>query len=133
MTDKITFAHLVAAFGDPIDTTAVADAITGGKVVRVPEEAQHKARFQWPVALTADVHEQCVEWPDGHQEARRLATLLRAAYLAAARSSNGAPAAFNFTFMPGQLPVFETEEQLTVSFGHDDGSPVVVVAFSHEG
>ncbi|MFD5610472.1 hypothetical protein [Kitasatospora sp. NPDC127060] len=133
MTDKITYAHLIAAFGDPIDTTAVADAITGGNVIRVPAEAQHKARFQWPVALTADVYEQCVEWPDENAEAGRLAALLRASYLAATRSSNGAPAAFDFTFRPVGFPVFETEEQLTVSFGHDDGRPVVVVAFSREG
>ncbi|MGV9268161.1 hypothetical protein ACWDRR_26250 [Kitasatospora sp. NPDC003701] len=134
MTSTITYAQLTEYYGDPIRSSPVAEDFTGRTLVRVPEEAQRQARFQWPVALDLSVAD-CVAWQGAAAvEAERLETLLREAHQAvvSAQRDDDAPVQFGFEYM-SRTTAWRRTVQLTVTFGHDGGVPLVVITESTKG
>ncbi|MER5352535.1 hypothetical protein ABT093_19660 [Kitasatospora sp. NPDC002551] len=129
--NPITYTRLTEHHGDPVRSSPVAEDFTGRTLVRVSEEAQRQARFQWPVALDLSVAD-CVAWRGAATvEADRLAALLREAHQAvvSAQRDGGAPVPFAFEYL-SRTTAWRRTVQLTVRFGHDGGAPLVVIAES---
>ncbi|MET9402651.1 hypothetical protein [Kitasatospora sp. NPDC002965] len=129
--NRITYTRLTEYYGGPVRSSPVTEDFTGRTLVRVSEDAQRQARFQWPVALDLSVAD-CVAWRGSAAvEAERLETLLREAHQAvvSAQRDDGAPVPFAFEYLSRTTACRRTV-QLTVRFGHDGGSPLVVIAES---